>query len=92
VVMSVVGTPASGSSNYEAKRPLTCGDDFESLCYSLHALRMGVPQWVKTVVAVGKPTFEELLDSDPLVRAVYATVERSQWKSIILSCLGRSHL
>ena len=68
VTNSMVGTPAYGSDNYEAKRPLEPYDDIESLCYTLHAVRIGLVPWLTTVVAGEKPSFTDLYNASSHVR------------------------
>lgn len=67
---SRVGTNAYGSTNYQAKRPVTPRDDFESLVYSLHALRVGVPEWVDLVSEGKMPNFCRLCEIDPVAATV----------------------
>jgi serine/threonine protein kinase len=69
-ISSWVGTPLYGSTNYEAKMPLTPFDDFESLAYSLHALSMGRLEWFRQVFNKGKPSFDELCTLDPMCKVI----------------------
>jgi serine/threonine protein kinase len=59
------GTLAYGSDNLRSGRPHVPSDDFESLAFSLHALRVGIQQWFK-IAANDDISFEQLCTTDPV--------------------------
>lgn len=63
----VAGTPAYASSNYDLGVPMSPWDDVEAAGFTLHALRIGISQWVDLVRAGRKPSFAALCRQDPVV-------------------------
>ena len=75
----VVGTEAYGSDNFHLKLPLGPQDDFQSLGFTLHALRVGVPQWMQTVARKKKPSFARMCAADPVTQQLLSQyVDRSR--------------
>lgn len=64
------GTKGFTSANFDNCQPVGPLDDFESLAYTMHALRMGVEKW-KTITETKKPTVEDLCKLDPFVASIY---------------------
>ena len=64
-----IGTPFYASSNFDKSKAVTSHDDFESLGFSVHALRIGVSEWER-IASAGKPSFLDLCQADPLMRSL----------------------
>jgi len=66
----LVGTSAYGPTSFDSEQPSRPSDDYESLAFTLHALRVGTTNRKNLVLAGRKPSFSSLLDSDSLVEAI----------------------
>ena len=72
------GTPAYGSDNFHAGKPHHPHDDFQSLGFSLHALRIGEERWFEQCQMHSQKgqrlRFDEICCQDPVVKKLVSNV------------------
>ena len=78
-MVTVVGTEAYASERFHYRLPLHPHDDFQSLAFSLYALRLGTDKWIQLVKSKQKPSFVQVCSEVPFISKICRGPGEDRW-------------